>query len=209
MVFIPTKDGSYTMYNNEFDEHYHSISGAYEEALEKHVKPLQIENGMKILDFCFGLGYNSIVATHFYTDLSILGLEKDLSIIQAIEKLQVPEELEKSYSFYRNLAILRTVTDERGNTISIIVGDAKNTIKEISEADFDRVFFDPFSPQKQPQMWDLIIFQQLYRILKKNGKLSTYSCAKWIRENMKKAGFLVIDGPCVGRKSPSTIAIKN
>ena len=41
-----------------------------------------------------------------------------------------------------------------------------------------------------------------------NGKLTTYSYARPVREALKQAGFEVISGPKIGRRSPSTIAIK-
>jgi len=44
--------------------------------------------------------------------------------------------------------------------------------------------------------------------MRKGGILTTYSCASIIRKNLREAGFLVKDGPVVGRKAPSTIAIK-
>jgi len=45
--------------------------------------------------------------------------------------------------------------------------------------------------------------------MNKNAKLSTYSYARTVRENLKEAGFEVIDGPVLGRRSPSTIGINN
>ena len=50
--------------------------------------------------------------------------------------------------------------------------------------------------------------ENVSKIVKKGGVLATYSCAKIVRENLIAAGFEVKDGPCVGRRAPSTIAIK-
>ena len=57
-------------------------------------------------------------------------------------------------------------------------------------------------------MWSEEIFQKIYNKMKSEAKLSTYSCAGRVRKNMISAGFKVIDGPVVGRRSPATIAIK-
>jgi hypothetical protein len=43
--------------------------------------------------------------------------------------------------------------------------------------------------------------------MKEGAKLSTYSYARWIRNNLKNAGFEVLDGPILGRRSPSTVCI--
>ena len=38
-----TEDGSLTLYNPEYEEYYHSKSGAIEESFEKFVKPCKID----------------------------------------------------------------------------------------------------------------------------------------------------------------------
>ena len=59
-----TNDGSIGLYNKEVDDIYHSTYGAYNEAVEKFIKPsglesfLQTHNKIKILDICSGMGYN-------------------------------------------------------------------------------------------------------------------------------------------------------
>lgn len=209
MHFIKTRDGSFTVFNKKYQEHYHTLSGALEEAFEKHVNAIEVEDGFNILDFCFGLGYNSIAATKGHKNLNIVGLENDLEIIKAIKNLSVPKEIEKEFSAFRNLAERTKITDENHNTIKLIFGDALHTIDQLPKEFFDRVFFDPFSPKKQPEMWNKEVFLKVFALMKPGAKLSTYSCAKMVRENMKAAGFIVMDGPIIGRKSPATIAVKS
>jgi len=208
MKQIKTKDGSFTFYNEIYQEHYHSVSGALQEAFEKHVKPLNIEDGMTILDFCFGLGYNAIVATRGHKNLKIIGLEIDSKIIEEIRFLEVPEEIKPEFVSFRDLAEKLEIMDENKNMIKLIIGDVLQTIDQLSANYFDRVFFDPFSPGKQPEMWSEDIFKKIYNKMKPGGKISTYSCARWIRKNMNKANFIILDGPVVGRKSPGTIGVK-
>ena len=208
MKFVKTKDGSYTAFSEGIGEHYHTVSGAIEEAFEKHVKALGIENGMHILDFCFGLGYNSIAACKDHTDLQIIGLENDITIIEAMKNIKIPNILKAEFAPFRNIAESLDVTDNNNNRITILLGDAFQKVDELPNEIFDRVFFDPFSPKKQPEMWSEVIFQKIYNKMKNGAKLSTYSCAGQIRKNMLSAGFKVIDGPVVGRRSPATIAIK-
>ncbi|HPR18054.1 MAG TPA: MnmC family methyltransferase [Candidatus Cloacimonadota bacterium] len=208
MNFIKTQDGSFTAFNEAAGEHYHSISGALEEALQKHVNAIGVENGFRILDFCFGLGYNSIAATRNHQNLEIIGLENDIEIVRAIHDMEVPDSLQTEFDAFRDLSEKIEIKDINNNTIQLIIGDALKTIDVLPNEYFDRVFFDPFSPKKQPEMWSEEIFQKVYEKMKSGGKLSTYSCAKWIRQNMQKAGFIVLDGPVVGRKSPATIGMK-
>jgi len=208
MKLVKTQDGSYTVFNENADEHYHTISGAIEEAFEKHVNALGIEDGMQILDFCFGLGYNSIAACKGHNNLQIIALENDIEIVELIKIIDVPDILKGEFSHFRNIADDLDVTDNHNNSIKIQLGDAFQEIDKLPDGIFDRVFFDPFSPKKQPEMWSEDIFHKIYDKMKNCAKLSTYSCAKWIRANMKNVGFTVLDGPIIGRKSPATIAVK-
>ncbi len=207
LELIKTQDGSYTFYNPIFDEKYHSISGAYEEAVCKYVRPLSINNDMKILDFCFGLGYNSFASLERKKNIKIIALEIEISIIQQIKQIDYPKELSEIHHKFKNLDSQRFIEDSNGNSINLIIGDAIIEIKKLEENYFDCVFFDPFSLKKHKEIWAKNVFQDIGKTMKINGKLATYSCAKLVRKNMYEAGFEVFDGPSIGRKSPSTIAI--
>lgn len=203
-----TKDGSSTAYNSEFDETYHSVSGAWEEAMQKHVLALGVEDGMQILDFCFGLGYNSLAATYKHSNLKITALEIDPEIIRTMQEITVPEYIEASFRLFAGLVDTPELTDKNNNTINLSLGDATQTVQQLPTNKFDRVFFDPFSPGKHPQMWSEEVFNAVFKAMKPGAKLSTYSCAGRVRRAMKAVGFEVSDGPSVGRRSPATIAIK-
>ncbi len=86
-----------------------------------------------------------------------------------------------------------------------VVEKAK-TIKNIDDK-FDAVFLDPFSPPKNPEMWTEEFFREIKKRMKKGARLTTYSCARMVRDNLRNAGFRVYDGPKVGRRGPSTIAV--
>lgn len=60
-----TNDGSVGLYSPDADDIYHSTYGALSEAYEKFVIPAELNNFLnkkseiKLLDICFGIGYNS------------------------------------------------------------------------------------------------------------------------------------------------------
>ena len=89
----------------------------------------------------------------------------------------------------------------------MVFGDVREKINSVEEK-ADYVFFDPFSPAKVPEMWTKEFFKDIFDKMNVNGKLSTYSCARWVRENMLNSGFEVIDGPIIGRRSPGTVCIR-
>src|SRR3989338_10189646 len=93
-----TADGFVTLFSEKYQEHYHSKTGAIEEAIEKYINPCRIEElakkgKIKILDICFGLGYNSIAAIDAAVkaskicEIEITALEKDESVIKELSHL--------------------------------------------------------------------------------------------------------------------------
>ena len=229
---VETKDGSITYHNSDVDEHYHSMSGALEEAEKKHVAPVEItkrlaanENHIVIADVCFGLGYNTLAAlreiegVHDAT-VELYAFENDPEILDKIKELPLPGEYELALgrvltlvSDASKITTKPTFTvhrcDDELFTGSLYLGDMKETIAVLPLNSVDVVFFDPFSPGKQPELWSKEIFATLFAALKPGGILTTYSCATRVREAMREVGFRVEDGVILGRKSPSTLAIKD
>ena len=219
---VITKDGSVTLHNKEFDETYHSFSGAIQEAREKHVIPSEIlkkanKKEVTILDVCLGLGYNSLVAIHEIKKVNplghiiILALENDRELLQQLHHIPIQKKLMQEYKVLQELiveALEKKIATKEKITLKLYLGDATTEIKKIKEK-VDAVFFDPFSPKKCPNLWTKEFFLNVYNLMKKGTRLTTYSCARQIRENMKEVRFQVIDGPYVGRYAPSTIGVKN
>ena len=65
---INTEDGTYSLYSEEYRQAMHSTSGAYQEAVLKHIYPSQILNStgteLYVLDIGFGIGYNILALLH-------------------------------------------------------------------------------------------------------------------------------------------------
>lgn len=84
-----TNDGSVGLFSPSADDIYHSTYGALTEAYEKFILPSNIKNFLeenseiKILDICFGIGYNSKSFLNYFLDLlynETLGTNKIKSI---------------------------------------------------------------------------------------------------------------------------------
>jgi tRNA 5-methylaminomethyl-2-thiouridine biosynthesis bifunctional protein len=58
---------------------------------------------------------------------------------------------------------------------------------------YDLVFLDGFSPSKQPELWSEKVFSYIYKILKPNGKILTYTRSNIVRRNMSSSGLVVYD----------------
>ena len=70
------------------------------------------------------------------------------------------------------------------------------------------IFFDAFSPAKNPAMWTLPLFENLYRALDpaRPCALTTYSRSTLIRATLLLAGFFVGTGHATGLKEETTVA---
>jgi len=208
METIVTKDGSVTYKNNEYDETYHSVSGAIEETIKKFIEPCKIssKNPIRVLDIGFGLGYNAIAAIDFAPgEIEVISFEKNL-ILEELKKLDPPL---KNYGIVKKLELDPMTNsylyeDSRVH-LRIMVGDAVLSIKK-AIGKFDAVFLDAFSPKKNPELWTHDFFSDVKKKMKDDAILATYSCARVVRDNLKAAGFIVEDGPIVGRRSPGTLA---
>ena len=213
---IITADNSETFMNKQVGECYHSLKGAAEEALQKYAIPCKIKEiaktgKIKILDVCFGLGYNSAMAISVALeanpdcDIEVIGLEYDPEIINKIQEVTPSIAF---YSYYKQLTPQKLEFSQGKINVKVLLGDANETAKQLNENYFDAVFFDPFSPKTAPEMWQVPLFQEMWRVMKSTGILATYSCARMARDNMAQAGLMYDDGPVWGRRGPGTIATK-
>tara|TARA_Y100000310_G_C20574216_1_gene759664 strand:+ start:610 stop:1272 length:663 start_codon:yes stop_codon:yes gene_type:complete len=220
MQKIHTRDGSETFVNEHYNESYHSFTGAVEEATEKYCKPTKIaqlaeEKGeFTLLDFAFGMGYNSAMAIAIARGanpdckITVIGLENDAKIVEKIQEVNPKIPGYEQYKFLTSKHLIHTCYNDTV-TIQILLGDARETIKQIDDNSVDVIFYDPFSPKTQAEMWTKELFLEVKRILKpKTGVMATYSCARMPRDNMKAAGLHFDDGPKVGRRGPGTLAWK-
>lgn len=211
MEEVTTSDGSVTFRNTEYDETYHSVSGAKEEAVKKFAEPcnLPVLKEATILDVCFGLGYNSAAALDLFRGdaIEIIALENDQDILDRIKDVDAPF---LTYGLIQLLAEEKEVFIEVENRVflKLLLADAKESIKRLPDDHFNVIFLDPFSPKKCPELWTERFLKEIYRVSKKGAILATYSCARSVRDNLKAVGFKVRDGPCIGRKAPSTVAVK-
>ncbi len=214
---IITADNTETFLNTDVNECYHSQTGAVEEALQKYAVPCKIrelarkKGSIRILDFCFGLGYNSAMAISEALEenpdceIEVIGLEKDSLILEKIQAVNPPISF---YKHYKQLRLPRLEFRHGKVQIKVILGDARETTKQLADNYFDAVFYDPFSPKTSPEMWEVPLFQDIWRVMKESALLATYSCARMARENMSRAGLVYEEGPVVGRRGPGTVAWK-
>lgn len=212
---IITADGTSSLFSNEYNEAMHTTSGAYQEALLKHVYPSMIlecsHRELYVLDIGFGIGYNILALLMEFIQrkdpqiLRVISLEKDLSYFPYMKKLFFGDERDVIYDNIKS-ALLKGEFNSIRYSIKHIRGDARDSIKELGNIKFDAIFHDPYSPSKNPEMWSVDFFQRLNKLTADYSILTTYSSAPQIRMALIEAGFRIGKGPSVGKKREGTLA---
>ncbi len=204
---IITNDGSHTLYLPEIDEHYHSTHGAIQES--QHIF---IEAGLRycskkeitIFEVGFGTGLNAYLTCKEATS-------RNLKIHYiTIEKYPIDKQVWQSlnYPFQKNendeSIFYRLHEAPFNEETQIIDGFTIRKIQEdFTQLDFnllpplDLIYFDAFSPEKQPEMWSDAIFLSLFNQSNPSAILVTYCAKGLVRRTMQSAGFLVerLPGP--------------
>ena len=70
----------------------------------------------------------------------------------------------------------------------------------------DLVYFDPFSPASNPDMWTEAVLSRVRRHCREDALLLTYSAATPTRVTLLLAGFYVGAGVSTGTKGETTVA---
>jgi tRNA U34 5-methylaminomethyl-2-thiouridine-forming methyltransferase MnmC len=216
-----TDDGSYTLYVPGMDECYHSTYGAIQESMHVfiraglHVLPtdgkpddsddartvINEKNGINILEIGFGTGLNVLLTLceaerlkikMRYTALELYPLTADHAL-----RLNYPEMLHTDRRLFEK--IHRSPWEVKAHispnfTLHKIKTDF--TCYEPQEL-FDVIYFDAFSPEKQPELWSEKGFGKIYKHAGHGAVLTTYCAKGTVRRAMQSVGFVVerLPGP--------------
>jgi len=199
LIEVLTKDGSYSLRSAFFKENFHSLTGALEETKIKFTDPSDLgrfkDKSLKVLDICFGLGYNSasllnkLIKQKSYLKLYALEIDKkplEYAIgNQSFKRLWSPKVTKIFESLYR-----KDWFEDQFFNCRILWGDAREKINIIPAADkFDLIYLDGFSPQKCPQVWTIEFLSKVTQKLNPQGYLITYSSSAAVRKTIRNLGL--------------------
>ena len=199
LIEVLTKDGSYSLRSNLFQENFHSLSGALEETKVKFTAPSDLQRfqgkSLNVLDICFGLGYNSAsLFNDLITQKSFLNwyaLEIDKEPLEyslknkSFQKLWNPKIIKIFRSLYQ-----KNEFEDQFFKCKVIWGEAREKIKKIPlNIKFDLIYLDGFSPQKCPQVWTIEFLSEVTQKLKPQGYLITYTSSAAVRKTLRCLGL--------------------
>ena len=200
-----TEDGSHTIFVDELDEPYHSTHGALQESMHIFIKQgLQTVTvpSVRILEVGFGTGLNALL-----TLSESIRLKLDI-YYHAVEKYPLTDSEFKLLNFEKLIRPSPKGTLHRMHSCSWgspeKISDRFTLFKE--KADFRQmnpppginlIYFDAFSPDKQPELWTSNVFGAIGRVSDPGAILVTYSSKGIVRRTLNSCGFDVdkVAGP--------------
>jgi tRNA U34 5-methylaminomethyl-2-thiouridine-forming methyltransferase MnmC len=216
---IITRDGSHSLWMPGLDETYHSAHGAIQESrhifinhgllywLHNHTQP-----SISILEVGLGTGLNALLT---YLEL----LEKSVGITYTgLEPYPIPWKYVQRFNYAAQLTQNKTYPTTRKKlqtTFKQLHQAAATSFCQLSDDflfqkkncslqtfcmppnTFDLVYFDAFSPSKQPMMWSVDILEKVYHMMKRHGIMVTYCAQGKLRRDLKQLGMYVetLPGP--------------
>lgn len=126
---------------------------------------LKISKGKRVLDICTGLGYTAIEA--YKRGAEVITIEKDTNVFKIAKLNPYSKEL-----------------FEGG--IKVIIGDAFDEVKKFPNLHFDFIIHDPPRFALAQMLYSTEFYEELFRILKPNGKLFHYVGSPGAKYRKKK-----------------------
>lgn len=198
-----TKDGSFTLFVPELNEHYHSVNGAMTESehvfIQAGLSGFFDKGGknLTVLEMGFGTGLNALMTfsaaenrdlTIRYTGIELYPLSLDIvdqlnirdkgDILKKMHQVEwgcFHEISERFFLRKMNVDFTQYVPDEM----------------------YDLVYFDAFSPDIRQELWTVEIFRNLFKHMTLGGVFTTYCAKGQVRRDLQSVGFKVerLPGP--------------
>lgn len=208
---ITTSDGSKTIQIEDWNEQYHSIHGAIQEANHvfiKHGLLFYFKNiatasePIKILEIGFGTGLNAfltlITSETLKQPITYVGVEAYPVEAEEIRQLNYVEMISEDHKTQFQTMHEVTWESEYQITDNFYLEKQQKYFKDLRVKNtFDIIYFDAFGARVQPELWTEDIFSIMFNALKINGVLVTYSAKGSVRRAMQSVGFTVerLPGP--------------
>lgn len=221
---VRTRNGALAMLDCQSGEVMHPIGGPLEESERLYLAPSRLEQRLRepsedplvLLDV--GLGAGSNVAAALRSRQSLAGELRPLHVISidrsraafelALSTEHAPafgwsgEALQAARSLARDGVYSSPHIEWRLRELDLheaLAGEPANGA--------DVVFWDPFSPDANPEAWTLAAFRALRRVCRADASVHTYSGATRVRSALLLAGFDVGIGDKIAEGKFATTAV--
>ena len=203
---VKTRDGSSTLFSQQFQEHYHSLHGAIQESQHVFIKMglvpcLQLREELSILEVGLGTGLNALLTLLYRSESKIHyhAIENYPLNKEQVEKLNYPDQLGNAdCSTYLTKIHQAPWNLEVSLTPNFFLQKTHINLQDFQpQNSFHLVYFDAFAPNTQPELWTDEIFSKIYACCEPEAALVTYSSKGAVRRTLQAVGFEVekLPGP--------------
>jgi queuine tRNA-ribosyltransferase len=221
---VITRSGARAMLDRRSGEVMHPIGGPLLESERLYVAASGLAQRscstepepLRLLDVGLGAGSNAAAAIRCREALGA-GMRRleIVSIDRSLEAFELAIAPENALAFgwgggagqaARRLAAEGTF-QSAAVTWRLVQSDVLDALAREPEASADVVFWDPFSPGANPELWTLAAFVALRRVCRAGASVHTYSGATAVRSALLLAGFRVGVGEKIAEGKHATIAV--
>jgi len=213
VLLLLTEDGSHSLKDERTGETYHSIHGAVQES--RHIfigQGLQfaLQKELNVFEVGFGTGLNACLTW-------IEAEKKGINIAYTTVELFPVEE-----AVWEQLNYVTVLSDDSSSGMAAkspisfqqLHSCSWGTFHTLSphftfrklqvdfshyspDRQYDLVYFDAFSPEKQPELWTNERFETLAQHCNPGAILTTYCAKGTVKQALREAGFTVerLQGP--------------
>ena len=232
-ALVQLANGSFSIHSRAERETFHPVAGPVEEAQTLYIEQLQLRERLAttpgefvIWDVGLGAGGNVLTALRqtagVKADVRIVSFDRTLAPLEFA--LNHARELKFISGFEDVLEKLlhdRSVAfanDKQHVQWKVMVEDFPSLLARAAsalESSGERllpvphaIFFDAFSPARNPEMWTLPLFEHLHALLEAERPcaLATFSRSTMVRTALLLAGFFVGTGKPLAGKEETTVA---
>lgn len=207
-------------------ETFHPVIGPRAEAEVLYVRQLRLRERLRkcaeeLVLWDVGLGGGANVLTSLHALKDIPGRLRILSFDRTLDALRFAVEHADELGYLGDLRQIASTLAVGTGALEFACGKLDVTW-EVRQGEFPillarhgttwpaphAILYDAYSPMRNPEMWTLPLFEQLYRCLdpKRPCALPTYSRSTILRVTLLLAGFYVGVGHATGEKEETTIA---
>ncbi len=196
---ILTEDGSHTLFDVRFDQHYHSIHGSLQESYRIFIE-LGIgycshkTDEIRVFEMGLGTGLNALLTWQWAEQH-----QKSVHYVSIDAYPISDEEAEQlNYEALVNREGLSDIHRAAWDT-SIQLSPHFTFLKHqtllqefsVEGTLFDVVYYDAFAPRTQPELWTAETFARVAGFTKAGGALVTYCAKSDVQRALRSAGFRV------------------
>ena len=217
---VTTSAGAVSIRNTVVNEIMHNPVGPWQEANDLYIRQSQLTDRLQInadtplvvFDVGLGAASNAVAACHARQilgssarSLHIVSFENNLELLQfTIDQAHHFPHLDEYVAALETLlATGQWQSADRSIIWELRAGDFLETI-EMESNRAEVIFYDPYSPAVNQDMWTLEAFTKLFGKCRSDAIGFTYSVATPIRVAMMLAGFYAGQGSPTGLKKETT-----